>query len=166
MERGLPEAEKRGVLRLLAILGAAVVGLSVIFGFTILRNHSVFRDYQAATLEDGDAPPPWDTEALSVDDCVEETVRWTMECPGIASWCLAEVPVVAERCLASRDRTAYCEEVGDEVMSTRFGFHACEDLRAGMDDDDEKYAKRANKKYCAATYRAVAEHCLSLRGLK
>jgi len=56
--------------------------------------------------------------------------------------------------------------VGDEVMTTRFGFHACEDPRAEMDDDAEKYAKRANKKYCAASYRAAAEHCLVLRGLR
>ncbi len=164
MERGLPADERRGVVRLLAAIGGGVALLSVIFGVTIWQNHSTFREYQTATLDA--SPPRWDTEALSAEECVQAAVTWGMDCPGIASWCLAELPVVTERCLASQDRTAFCEQVGDEVMSTRFGFHECEDMRADMDDQAEKYAKRANKKYCAASYRAVAEHCLELRGLR
>lgn len=166
MERGLPADERRGVVRLLAAIGGGVAVLSVVFGVTIWRNHSTFREYQSLTLESDAAPPRWATEALSAEQCVQAAVQWGMDCPGIGSWCLAELPVVTRSCLESSDRMVYCEQVGDEVMSTRFGFHECEDMRADMDDDAEKYAKRANKKYCAASFRAVADYCLELRGLR
>ena len=92
-----------------------------------------------------------------------------MDCPGIAPWCEAEVPVVMETCLASSDRAAYCDEVGDEVLSTRFGFEACKSARddkfgphEGCRDpkvEADRYACRSFKKYCAGAYRAIASHC-------
>lgn len=152
-----PEEEPRPSFGpILLIIGGIMVVLTVVFGFTVIRNSRQFSEYRTATLLDPDHPPRWETQTLSVDECIDEAISWGMECPGVASWCQAEIPPVMRTCLESSDRTAYCEEVGDEVMSTRFGYHECEERR---EDVEGKYARRGHKKYCALSYRAVAGHC-------
>ena len=148
-----PAARPRSV-GLLLVIALLLVGLSVVFGVTTIRSHTAFREYKERTLQQ--QPPPWTQRSMSVPQCVQFTIDWAMDCPSMESWCGNEAPRLTAACLASADRTDYCQEVGDTVASTRFGVHECEALRQ---DITAKYAKRSHKKYCAAAYRAVAEHC-------
>ena len=158
-----PHATPRpGTGRLIGLIVVVIVALTIPFGWSVMRNHETFAAYQDKTIDSETAPPPWEGEAAprhSVEDCVTYTVNWAMECPGIQSWCQAEVPVVVDRCLASQDRQPFCDGLEGEWMSTRFGFHECNDLRESVEG---KYAKRAHKKYCALSYRGVADHCKRL----
>ena len=139
---------------LLVLLGVVVVLLSVVFGGSILRNRAAFDRYKAATLVD--VTPVWQHEVLEVHACVDHTVQWAMQCPGLESWCANEAPQLTRLCLEQGDRSEYCDSVRELAASTRFGYHECDALR---EDVEGKYAKRSHKKFCAAAYRAVAEHC-------
>jgi len=146
-----PRPRTRG---LLIGVGALVVTLCVVFGVTVMRQQAQYREYRAATLEAG--PLPWTQRTMSVEECVQWTVDWAMACPGVESWCANEAPRLTRECLASTDRRPVCEAFGDAVASTQFGYHECEALREAVDG---RYTKRSHKKFCAASYRAVAEHC-------
>ena len=140
--------------RLLLIVGGLVVALCVAFGVTVLRQKASFEAYRTATL-DGKTMP-WEQGELSVQACVTFTVDWAMGCPGVESWCSAHAPRLTMECLRSADRTEACAMLGDVVADTHYGYAECEQLRESVDG---RYAKRSHKKFCAASYRAVAEHC-------
>jgi hypothetical protein len=142
------------------VIFVAVVGLTVTFGVTSIRSSREFTEYRERTLGHERADAPWNKTEMSVDDCITFAIDWATECPGIQSWCEAEVPNVARACLESRDRREFCEEVGDRILTTGFGFHECEARREKV--ELEKYARRWHKKYCARAYRAVADHCRHL----
>jgi len=146
--------EPRRSRRLLLILGAVVVALCTAFGVNVVRQKARFEDYRAATLEG--KTMPWEQSELSVDECVEYTVEWAMGCPGVESWCSAHAPRLTMECLGSADRTEACATLGDVVADTHYGYAECEALREPVEG---RYAKRSHKKYCAASYRAVAEYC-------
>ncbi len=139
---------------LLLWLGALVVILCAVFGVTVLRQQAEFREYRAATLESG--PLPWTERLMTPDECVQFSVDWAMGCPGIESWCANESPRLTRLCLESADRSEVCEALGDVVASTHFGYAECEALREPIEG---RYTKRNHKKFCASSYRAVAEHC-------
>lgn len=141
-------------MRVLLIIGGIVLALCVVFGVTTVRSRSQYQDYKARTIDAG--PPPWDAQHFAVADCVRYSIDWGMECPGVASWCGNEAPVLTRRCLDSQDRSDYCTGQGDAVASTQFGYAECEQLRESVEG---KYAKRSHKKFCAASYRAVASMC-------
>lgn len=144
---------------LLLLVGGAVLLLCVVFGATVIRQKSQYQDYRAATLEQG--PLPWTESAMTIEQCVEFTVDWAMACPGVESWCSNEAPRLTRECLASQDRASACEALGDSVASTHFGYAECEALRESVDG---RYTKRSHKKFCAASYRAVAEYCRQTGG--
>ena len=156
------DPKKRRALPILVILGVVIVGLTVVFGVTSMDSSRVFSEYRDRTLHDDEHPPPWTRRELGVDECISFALDWATACPGIQSWCEAEVPSVMVQCLESADRTAYCDEVGDEILTTGFGFHDCEDRRESV---TEKYAKRWHKKYCAKSYRTIADYCRRARDL-
>lgn len=155
----LADAERRrriGV-RVLMILGLVLGVLMVVFGAATSRNYEQFAAYQKATLEDPDHPPRWRSEDVSVEGCVDEVLAWVEACPGVSSWCESSLPGVMDECLKTRDRSEYCEEVGDTVLSTRFGYDECAER---YDAIEAKYARRAAKKHCSVIYRSIAGHCL------
>ena len=131
-----------------------IVVLSVVFGVTVMRQKAQFQEYRAATLEQ--QPLPWTQAAMTVDECVEFTVDWAMACPGVESWCFNEAPTLTRQCLESQDRSEACAALGDTVASTKFGYAECEQLRGSVEG---RYTKRNHKKFCASSYRAVAEFC-------
>lgn len=139
---------------LLLGVGAAVVLLCVVFGVVVMRQQAEYREYRAATLEAG--PLPWTERTMTVEECVGFTVDWAMACPGVESWCANEAPRITRACMESTDRHAVCEAFGDAVASTSFGYAECEAMREPVEG---RYTKRNHKKFCAASYRAVAEHC-------
>ena len=139
---------------LLLGIGAALVVLSAVFGWRTLQQRAEYRQYKAQTVDDAELP--WAQGEVDVDTCVQWTTGWGMECSGMESWCLGETPRLTLACLASSDRSAFCAEAGDAVKSTHFGYAECEAMREGVQG---RHLQRAHKKYCAAVYRAVAEHC-------
>jgi hypothetical protein len=139
---------------LLLGVAAVVVLLCVVFGVTVMRQQSAYREYRATTLEAG--PLPWTQHPMSVEACIQWTVDWAMACPGVESWCASEAPRLTGECMASVDRREACARFGDAVASTQFGYGECEALREPVEG---RYTKRSHKKFCAASYRAVAEHC-------
>jgi hypothetical protein len=150
-----PTASTRPRTRgLLLGLGALVVLLCVVFGVTVMRQHAEYAEYRKATLESG--PLPWTQRTMSVEECVGWSLDWAMACPGVESWCANEAPRLTRECMASADRREVCEQLGDAVASTTFGYAECEVLRESVEG---RYTKRNHKKFCAGSYRAVAEHC-------
>lgn len=162
--------ERPDARRILTIIAGIVLLLTVVFSVTIVRHHRTYREYRMRTLGVEDANAPWKAKPFEVEECASYAIDWTMNCPGIAPWCQAEVPVVMESCLASSDRAAYCGEVGDKILSTRFGYDACKSARVERFGTHEscqdrevevaRYACRYFKKYCARAYRSIASHCL------
>jgi hypothetical protein len=149
-----PPAPRPRTRSLVLGIGALVVLLCVVFGVTVLRQQAEFREYRAATLEAG--PLPWTQRTMSVEECVQFTVDWAMACPGVESWCANEAPRLTRECMQSVDRRETCEQLGDTVASTHFGYAECEALREPVEG---RYTKRNHKKFCASSYRAVAESC-------
>ena len=153
------DTERRRQLgvRVLLVLGLILGLLMVVFGAATSRNYDQFAAYQKATLEDPEHPPRWRSEVVDVDGCVDEVLAWVEACPGVSSWCESSLPGVMDECLSTQDRHAYCEEVGDAVLSTRFGFDECS---ARYDAIEGTYARRAAKKHCSLIYWAIAGHCM------
>lgn len=149
-----PTPERPRTRRLVLVVVAVVVLLCVIFGVNVRRQQERYQEYRAATLEAG--PLPWTQRTMSVDECVAFTVDWAMACPGVESWCSNEAPRLTRECLASADRSELCDTLGEDVASTHFGYAECEAMRETVEG---RYTKRSHKKFCAASYRAVAEHC-------
>lgn len=143
---------------MLVIIGVVVL-LCVIFGVTVIRQKTQFQEYRAATLEQ--ATLPWTQEPMTIEQCVAFTVDWAMACPGVGSWCSNEAPRLTRECLSSQDRQETCAALGETVASTHFGYAECERMREPVEG---RYAKRGHKKFCAASYRAVAEFCRQTGG--
>ncbi len=154
------ERRRRIGIRVLLVIGLILSVLMVVFGTTTARSYDEFATYQKATLDNPAAPPRWETEALSVDGCVDEVLAWVEACPGVSSWCEGALPDVMNKCLATQDRSAFCDEVGDAVLSTRFGYDECAER---YDAIEGRYARRFAKKHCAAIYRVIAGHCAPIK---
>jgi len=147
------------VVHLLLVLGAIVIGLALVFGGSVWRGRAVFRAYVERTLKAPAHPP----KGRSIAECVEYAVGWGMACPAMETWCANEAPRVAAACFAAGELDTACEGFGDQVFQTGFGVEACQGLRAEVAG---KYAKRSHKKYCASSYRALAELCRERRDAK
>ncbi|MCA9682990.1 MAG: hypothetical protein KC457_12395 [Myxococcales bacterium] len=150
------EARRRTGLRVLLTIAVVLSGLMVVFGSTTARNYDEFEAYRRATLENQEAPPRWQVEHLDVDGCVDAVLDWIEDCPGVSSWCEGSLPDVTNSCLETIDLGPYCQEVGDEVMSTRFGYGECAER---YDAIEGRYARRAAKKHCSLIYRTLAGRC-------
>jgi len=150
------EARRRTGVRVLLIIALVLAVLMVVFGRTTSKSYDQFDVYKNATLLDPQNPPRWETEALGVEDCVDAALEWVEACPGVSSWCESSLPDVTNSCLRSQDRAAYCEAVGDAVMTTRFGFEECS---ARYDQIDGRYTRRYAKKHCALIFRVIAGYC-------
>lgn len=86
---------------------------------------------------------------LSVEGCVDATIRWSTRCAAMKSLCDATTPQMMARCLGARDRTEYCRSLGDAGRDTHFGFKECK----------ARGVNRKTKKTCAIAYRAIRSHC-------
>jgi hypothetical protein len=155
------EARRRIGVRVLVIIGVVLAVLMAVFGRTTAKSYDQFDAYRKATLEDPEQPPRWQTEALTVEQCVDEVLAWVEACPGVSSWCESSLPDVTNQCLDSQDRSEYCEQVGDAVLSTRFGFQECS---ARYDQIEGRYTRRYAKKHCSLIFRVIAGHCSGAPG--
>lgn len=153
---GEAEARRRIGVRVLLVLGVVLAVLMYVFGSATVRSYEQFEDYRSATLDDPQSPPAWEAETLDIDGCVDAVLDWMEACPGMSSWCEGSLPDVTNMCLVTADRGDYCEEVGEAVGSTRFGYHECAER---YDAIDGRYARRAAKKHCSLIYRVIAGHC-------
>jgi hypothetical protein len=150
------ELRRRAGVRVLVVIGVTLAVLMVVFGQATAKSYDEFEAYKRATLDDPANPPAWETEALTVEQCVDEVLEWVEACPGVSSWCESTLPDVTNTCLQSQDRSAYCEQVGDAVLSTRFGFEECS---ARYDQIEGRYTRRYAKKHCSLIFRVIAGHC-------
>lgn len=154
------EARRRIGLRVLLVIGVGLAVLMVVFGQTTSKNYERYDAYYKASLQDPQSPPRWETEALTVDQCVDEVLDWVEDCPGVSSWCQGALPDVMGACFDTQDRSGYCAEVGDAVLTTRFGFEQCAER---YDKIEGHYTRRYAKKHCALLYRTIAGRCQSTR---
>jgi hypothetical protein len=142
--------------RTLVIAGVVgFIALAAAITMNTMNSRGAFVEYRQRTLQGPEAP--WNRAVLDVPGCVDATIEWTLNCEGLQSWCAATVPVVMQTCLDSQPRDAYCKAAGERVRTTRFGYGECEARWSAV---TEKYERRATKKHCAASYRAIAEHCV------
>lgn len=139
---------------MLLVLGLVVAAVCVAFSVAIVRQQRSFEEYRVATLESG--PLPWADTPMTPDECVGFAVDWAMACPGLGTWCESEAPRVVGRCMAAQDRREFCTTNADALASTGYGVQECVTMRERIDG---QYAQRGHKKFCAAAYRSVAEHC-------
>lgn len=138
----------------LAIL-AGLAALTLPFAWSVWASYADYRDYVEATLEIPDEPPSWVRRALTADDCVSEALAWAEPCPGFEEFCRRALPAVVGRCLASRDRRAWCEANDETLKTTNYGYDACrEAVETGRLEDSRMHRQR-----CAIAYRAVADWC-------
>ena len=161
-EEFAPDDEARRLigLRVMLILGVALAVLMVVFGSRTSENYERYDTYYKATMQDPDQPPAWESEALTVPQCVDEVLDWIEDCPGVSSWCEGALPDVMAQCLASEPREGYCAEVGDAVLTTRFGYDECAER---YNEIEEHHMRRYAKKHCALLYRTIAGHCVDTR---
>lgn len=153
-----PSADKKPRTRAVLLIIAGVIAvLCIVFGVTVVQQKTEFEDYRRATLDE--QTMPWTERAMTVDECVDFTVAWSMDCPGVGSWCSGHGPRLTLECLGSTDRHEACAAYGEKLAATSFGYQECEQRRESVEG---RYAKRAHKKFCAANYRAVAEYCKQL----
>ncbi|MEQ9317823.1 MAG: hypothetical protein RIF41_01645 [Polyangiaceae bacterium] len=137
---------------------AIVIGLVVVtipFGWSLWSSYADYRRYVETTLEVPEDPPIWVRRSLTADDCVSEALAWAERCPGFEELCRRALPAVVGRCLASRDRRAWCEANGDTLTTASYGDDACEEAIDARRLDDT----RTHRHRCAVAYGAVAAWC-------
>ena len=89
---------------------------------------------------------------LTAEQCIDEVLRWSGTCEAMKSLCDASIPRMMQACLVARDRKALCQELGQKVMATQFGFVECK----------ARQLNPQRKTTCALAYREIAEYCLQL----
>lgn len=148
-----PRRERRNAV---VILGG-LVALTVPFGWSVWSSYAAYCDYVETTLEIPEDPPIWIRRSLTADDCVGEALAWAETCPGFEELCQRALPAVVGRCLASRDRRAWCEANADTLATASYGEDAClEAVDAGRLVDSGTHRRR-----CAVAYGAVTEWCVA-----
>ena len=138
-----------GVVILVAVL------LSVLLGGLLFRNYSRFLSYAHHTLTQPDEPPPWIANGpLSPEACVDATLDWAAECPGIKSLCDEYTTRVTQECLSQGDHLEYCTRLGPRTATTEFGLQECYTRGTRRHYDSES---------CANAYRAIDAYCAFVR---
>lgn len=139
-----------------AVIGALLLA-AVPWGLSVYRHYDAYADYFRATVVE--ASPRWAEEPLSPEACLDEGYRWIHGCPGIDDFCESGFRRVVSRCVASRDRTAWCRALNGRWAATTFGYQACEERVAAEDDPD---LAETIDDACPLGYRVLADHCSRL----
>lgn len=132
--------------RLLLIMAAILLVMSVAFGWTTWSAHQRFAKHREG----------WTPPVTSVEGCRDAVMAWAENCDSLDSWCQAAVPDLMRECLGTKDRKDYCLGLGQAIKSTKFGFKDCLPLH---ESESDRYKKRRAKKHCALAYRVVAGYC-------
>ena len=151
-----PDGERRrGTRRVALIVLAAFLALAVPLGWSIFREHRAFRDYVRATIDEPATPPPW-LSGYEAEACVGAGLDWLAACQGYEEFCRRAMPRVIHGCLASADRSLWCNDHRDELLRTTFGYAQCDERAAAGQVPDNRYGRQR----CALAYRSAAEWCL------
>jgi hypothetical protein len=148
------ESQRVRLRNALVILGGLAM-LTAPFAWSVYASYRDYRDYVFTTLEEPRERPSWSRRSLTSDDCVSEALAWIAPCPGFEELCQQALAEVVGRCLASRDRRAWCQTRSDALKRASYGLGACQEhLQTG------KLADTAlNRQRCSVGYRAVADWC-------
>lgn len=145
--------------------GAGVV-LGAVFGVSLLLASYMFLQYSKTlafvrdTIGEPDqgllpvVPQPWHERPLSPEECVDATLAWTRECPGIKTMCDMYVERVVGLCMDTQDRNTFCHDIVDNSYTTEFGVPEC---RA------RGVRRNVNKEACANSYRTIDAYCEIVR---
>jgi hypothetical protein len=140
-----PTRGSRGAVIVIGTLLLASVPLGLLAWFRFKSSEVVLTEERAITRQN--APH------MSSQQCVERVLALRAQCAALPRLCDQAVGDNMDTCLAGRDRSQECAELGDQIHSTRFGFDACRSRSGG----------RALRTACATAYRAIAASCQSPR---
>ena len=90
-------------------------------GLYLAFSYSNFLGYVRDSLDSPEHPPAWAATPFSPEKCVDSALAWARECKGMKTACDLYVSRVVNECLASQDRLAYCQTLGETGSTTRFG---------------------------------------------
>lgn len=94
--------------------------------------------------------------ALDGVACVNEALDWhdhTCDAPG--RMCIDAVPRVVGECLAARDRSELCQEIGNDEKPSQWAYNKCK--ARGID----RKSKKGVKESCTQAWRALDSWCKS-----
>lgn len=131
------------------ILGITFL-LSTLLGVVFYVQYSSTLLFVDQTLENPEAPLPWEVGEVTPTECVDFAMDWTSECTGIKSMCDMYVDRVISLCMRAQSRLTYCELVVDETSTTKFGHEDCR-LRGVQ--------RNINSEACSGAYRAISSYC-------
>lgn len=93
---------------------------------------------------------------LEAEACVEESLAWFNDrCDAVGKMCIDAVPRMVGECLAARDRSATCAEIGNDLKPSQWAYDRCKAL--GIDRKSEKPVKES----CTLAWRALDSWCKS-----
>jgi hypothetical protein len=95
-------------------------------------------------------------KTANMEECVDISMDWYESCEAMKSLCESSVARAMSACLSGQDRASECSSLGNVTKDTHFGFKECQ----------ERGVTRFTKKACAATYRAIDQHCERLTSAK
>lgn len=133
--------------------GLWVVG--ILFGFAFIMGCYVFYMYKVSMRHITTTVASMQARGKDLDfeQCVTEVVTWVPRCEAMSTLCESVSPNMMEACLKGRDRRAECKAIQDRPQDAHFGFKECQ---------ARQLTRRAMKKVCGNSYKALDEHCRSL----
>jgi hypothetical protein len=93
---------------------------------------------------------------LSAAGCVEASLEWfNTRCDAVGKMCIDAVPRMVGECLAAQDRSAACEENGNDLKPSQWAYQHCAEM--GID----RKSKKPVKESCTQAWRAFDSWCKS-----
>ena len=145
MSQPVPPAETSGP-RLVFVLGT-IAFLAVLLGVLAFASYSRSEVVLQETFQTFDRKGL----TLEAEQCVDEALKWNTQCAAMKSLCDQAVPMVTHHCLQAKDRSAYCQALGEEHHKAQWTFQKCQ----------EHAGSRRAKNLCTDAYRALATFCKS-----
>lgn len=131
-----------------------IFGLSVVLGVLAYWRYSVSEKHLHEIFSVMDKKG----KDLSTEGCISEVLDWHREgCSAMQSMCDHAIPMVLTRCLAAKDRKAYCGDLKIEEASKKWTYRMCKERGISPKDG----TKRRFVKACGNAYGSVESFCKS-----
>ena len=140
-------------------LGAMVLAMTLVILAVLGRQYFAYRTYKIQTLGQYAQNYPWAAEKPGVEACVDMTLSWVVECPGLPTLCEGQLHRLMQECWHVATNTGeYCAAVGDSYRATSFGYPECAQRKARF----ASQGKFMKSKLCNANYRIIAQGCAEM----